>query len=473
VGNRPQPSRLTQAAAATPEVNGARDRHRYNRVMRRFVLLASLLFVLPALAFERQPNADYRARRVRLAKEAKSGFVILFASTEAEGQNSTRGFRQNESFYYLTGINEPGAGLVIAGATDKRPYTEILFLPQHNLAQEKWTGPKLAAGDTGAEQLTGFDRVASLDDMRNELVKILPTPAVNIYTDLSVNGSTPATAPMAWLSRANTFPNYASFSDVKPILDELRTVKDAGEIALLRKSASATVEAQKAAMRHVKPGMTENEVAAVIEYEYKRRGAEGPAFSSIVGSGLSSTVLHYAANSGTLADGDVVVLDVGGEFSLYASDVTRTLPVNGKFTPRQREIYDIVLGAQQAAIKAFKAGSSTIGRSGDTSLYRVAYDYIDTHGKDRDGNPLGRYFIHGLSHHVGLQVHDPSASGPLAAGMVFTIEPGIYIPEEKLGIRIEDTYLVRADGSLECLSCDAPKTAAEVEAAMAKGRSAN
>ena len=439
---------------------------RYNRCMRRIVLLFTLLLALPTFAFERQPNADYRARRMRLATEAKKSFVVLFASTESEGQNATRGFRQNESFYYLTGINEPGAGLLIGGAAGERPYTEILFLPQHNLAQEKWTGPKLAAGDKGAEQLTGFDRVVSLDEMRNELVKTLPTPSVNILTDLSENGSTPATTPMAWLSRANAFPNYVSFSDVKPMLDELRTIKDAGEIALLRKAASATVEAHKAAMRSVKPGMTENEIAALIEYEYKRRGAEGPAFSSIVGSGLNSTVLHYAANSGTLADGDVVVLDVGAEMSLYAADVTRTLPVNGKFTPRQREIYDIVLGAQQAAVNAFKAGASTIGRTSENSLYRVAYDYIDAHGKDRNGQSLGRYFIHGLSHHVGLQVHDPSSSGPLAAGMVFTIEPGIYIPEEKLGVRIEDTYLVRADGSLECISCGAPKAAAEVEMAM-------
>lgn len=435
--------------------------------MRRSALFATLLLLaLPAIAFERQPNADYRARRVRLANEAKNGFVILFASTEAEGQNATRGFRQNESFYYLTGINEPGAGLVIAGATDKRPYTEILFLPQHNFAQEKWTGPKLAAGDAGAERITGFDRVVALDEMRNELVKILPTPTVSIYTDLSVDGTTPSTTPLAWLSRANTFPNYVSFSDVKPMLDALRTIKDAGEIVLLRKSANATVEAHKAAMRTAKPGMTENELAAVIEFEYKRRGAEGPAFSSIVGSGLNATVLHYAANSGTLRDGEVVVLDVGGEYSLYASDVTRSLPVNGKFTPRQREIYDIVLGAQQAAVNAFQAGKSTIGRTTDHSLYRVAYDYIDSHGKDASGNSLGRYFIHGLSHHVGLQVHDPSATGPLSAGMVFTIEPGIYIPEEKLGIRIEDTYLVRADGTLECLSCAAPKSAADVEKAM-------
>jgi Xaa-Pro aminopeptidase len=433
--------------------------------MRRLIAVVLLALPLSALAFERQPNADYRARRERLASKLKGGYAVLFASTEEEGQNATRGFRQNNTFYYLTGINEPGSALVVAGANDRHPYTEILFLPQHNFAQEKWTGPKLSAGDKEAESMTGFARVASLDAMRDELVKILPTPAVTIYTDLSDAGSTPATVPISWLRRANTFPNYVSFTDVKPLVSELRTVKDAGEVALIRKAVDGTVEAHKAAMHAAKPGMTENELAAIIEYEYKRRGAEGPAFSSIVGSGFNTTVLHYSANSGTMKDGDLVVLDVGGEVSLYASDVTRTLPVNGKFSARQREIYEIVRGAQQAAAEAFKAGLSTIGRTSENSLYRVAYDYINTHGKDKAGNPLGRYFIHGLSHHVGLEVHDPGAP-VLLAGMVFTIEPGIYIPEENLGVRIEDTYLVRADGTLECMSCGAPKTPDAVEKEM-------
>ena len=162
-----------------------------------------------------------------------------------------------------------------------------------------------------------------------------------------------------------------------------------------------------------------------------------------------------------------MVLDVGGEYSLYATDVTRTLPVNGHFTPRQREIYDIVLGAQQAAIDAFKSGASSMGRTAANSLYKIAYDYINTHGKDAHGEPLGQYFIHGLSHYVGLNVHDSGdRDAPLGPGAVFTIEPGIYIPEEKLGVRIEDTFLVDAGGKLICLSCDAPKKADEVEALM-------
>ncbi|HEX8153057.1 MAG TPA: Xaa-Pro peptidase family protein [Thermoanaerobaculia bacterium] len=430
--------------------------------MRRLSLLALLVIALPTLAFERQSNADYRARRERLAAKLGQGVAILFAPMEEEGQNATRGFRQNDNFYYLTGYTEPGAGLVIAGAQGDRPYTEILFLPQHNVSQEKWTGPKLAAGDANAEQLTGFARVAALDTMRDELVRILPQPRATVFTAISEDGPTPSTNPIQWLRRANTFPNYVGFSNVTPLINELRMIKDAGEIALIRKAVNGTVAAHQAALRAIKPNMPENELAGVIEYEFRRSGAEGPSFSSIVGSGLNSTVLHYASNSGTMKDGDLVVVDIGSEYSMYASDVTRTLPVNGKFTPRQREIYDIVLAAQQAAVNSFKAGVSTV-RNGDNSLHKAAFDYINTHGKDRSGNPLGTYFIHGTTHHVGLAVHDPGDQNPLQPGMVFTIEPGIYIPEEGFGVRIEDTYLVRADGTLDCLSCGAPKDPATIE----------
>jgi Xaa-Pro aminopeptidase len=166
--------------------------------------------------------------------------------------------------------------------------------------------------------------------------------------------------------------------------------------------------------------------------------------------------------------GDVVVIDAAGEYSQYAADITRTLPVKGHFTPRQREIYDIVLGAQQAAMAAFKPGKSNLKRGDPDSLYQVAYEYINTHGKDLHGQPLGQYFIHGLSHYIGLNVHDPGDYNvPLGAGMTFTIEPGIYIPEENLGVRIEDDFYVNPAGQLLNLSGALPSKAEDVEKAMA------
>jgi len=164
----------------------------------------------------------------------------------------------------------------------------------------------------------------------------------------------------------------------------------------------------------------------------------------------------------------VVVIDAGGEYSMYATDITRTLPASGKFTPRQREIYNIVLGAQEAAIKAFRAGHSTMSGDAPEALYNVAYNYINTHGKDQHGKPLGQYFIHGLGHFVGLSVHDVGGMAvPLDKGMVFTLEPGIYIPEERLGVRIEDMFHVEQDGTLVRLTAGLQRTAEEVEAAMA------
>jgi Xaa-Pro aminopeptidase len=274
------------------------------------------------------------------------------------------------------------------------------------------------------------------------------------------------------LERANAFPRGGRYQDVRPLVESLRTVKDPGEVDRIRKATEASVAAHLVAMHAVKPGVNESEISALMQYEWGKRGCSRPAYSPIVGSGLNSTVLHYSEDSATMQAGDVVVIDAAGEYSMYASDITRTLPISGKFTPRQREIYDIVLGAQQAAMDAFQSGKSTL-RPGPNSLQKVASDYINTHGKDSHGDPLGKYFIHGLGHYVGLYVHDANDYDvPLAPGSVFTIEPGIYIPEEKLGVRIEDMYYVDPSGKLIKLSAGLPSKADDVERIMA-GKSAH
>jgi len=180
-------------------------------------------------------------------------------------------------------------------------------------------------------------------------------------------------------------------------------------------------------------------------------------------------VLHYNKLDRQIDGGEIVLMDVGGQYSGYASDITRTIPADGKFSPRQREIYEIVLGAQNAALAALKPGM-TIGGKDSTSLQKIAAEYIDSHGKDREGHSLGKYYIHGLSHHVGLDVHDPSGpSRPLEPGMVITIEPGIYIPEENLGVRIEDDVLVTPTG-YKLLTARLPRSVDEIEKIMAEGK---
>jgi Xaa-Pro aminopeptidase len=440
--------------------------------MRRFLLFLILASQL-GWALDRQPNSDYRARRQALAGRATGGMVVLFAPNEAEGPNDVYGYRPDNNFFYLSGWAEPGAALLVAetresGNAAAPRYTEVLFLPERDLSQEKWTGPKLGSDNPDAGKITGFDRVEPLGNLHAELVRLLTREQSGIYTDLPAYEQTSnSEAALDWLRRANTFPPYVSFRDVRPLLASLRTFKDAGEIELIRKATNASIAAHWAAMRAVKPGASEREVSALVQYEWGKRGCERPAYAPIVGSGFNSTVLHYSDDSATMQAGDVVVMDVAGEYSMYASDITRTVPVSGHFTARQREIYDIVLGAQQAAIAAFQSGKSTLPRSAPNSLYKAAYEYINSHGKDLHGQPLGPYFIHGLSHYVGLNVHDDGDyEVPLAPGMVFTIEPGIYIPEEKLGVRIEDIFYVDASGRLINLTESLAHTADDVERAM-------
>jgi Xaa-Pro aminopeptidase len=450
--------------------------------MRRWQALAMLKVILPVLLasqlswpLQRQPSSDYHMRRETLAARLDGGVALLFAPNESEGPNDFYGYRPDDNFYYLTGWSEPGAAVLVAGAAEAknkspaRAYTEILFLPSRNESQEKWTGPKLGPENPDAPKITGFARVEVLDHLRDVLTGILSAGKATVYTDLpAYEQISNSESALDWLKRANSFPVRISFEDVRPSLSSLRTYKDAGEIELIRKAANASIASHFAAMHLVKPGVTEREVSALMQYEWGKRGCERPAYAPIVGSGFNSTVLHYSDDSGTMQAGDVVVIDAAGEYSLYAADITRTLPVSGKFTPRQREIYDIVLAAQHAAMAAFQSGKSTLTHDGENSLYKVAYDYINTHGKDLHGQPLGQYFIHGLSHYIGLNVHDPGDySIPLGPGAAFTIEPGIYIPAEKLGVRIEDDLYVDQNGKLIDLTAALPSSVDEVEKAMA------
>jgi Xaa-Pro aminopeptidase len=265
-----------------------------------------------------------------------------------------------------------------------------------------------------------------------------------------------------------------STQDALSLTMQLRMVKTPGEIDLIRKATDASIQSQLAGMRAIKPEVRERTIAGIEVSTMMSEGCERASYPSIVGSGINSTVLHYAANSKLMEKGDVIVIDAACEYSMYASDLTRTMPVDGHFSARQKEIYNIVLGAQRAAREAFVAGKSKMGsvaqRGPDAPtdlLDKVAYDYINTHGKDLHGEPLGKYFLHGLGHSVGIDVHDPyDYSKPFEIGSVFTIEPGIYIPEEKIGVRIEDTFYVDEQGKLIDFAEKLPHTPEEVEAAM-------
>jgi Xaa-Pro aminopeptidase len=438
---------------------------------RLLVLLLLISASHALLALDRQPNATYQARREALARELHGGIALLFGNYEPTMEYQE--FRQDEDFYYLTGWNEPGAALIVADAAPAKngkpalPYREILLLPERNLHAELYTGVKLDAASPNAVSVTGVREVRSVHDL----------PAIfaergqkSVWTQLDVE---PAKSALAFSASSLGSGEPVATQNVRDLTKKLRWIKDSGEIELLRKAADASIRAQQAAILAIHPGVNERAISGIITGTLLANGCERPSYPSIVGSGKNSTVLHYSADDANMQDGDVVVMDAAGEYSMYASDITRTMPVNGHFTDRQREIYNIVLGAQRAAEQAFVAGKSRLynPEHPEDSLDGVARQYIKTHGKDLHGQPLDKYFIHGLSHPVGIDVHDPfDRTYTLDRGNVFTIEPGIYIPEEKIGVRIEDTYYVDENGKLQDFVAGLPHTAEDIEALMQRSK---
>jgi len=438
-----------------------------------FVLLA---LVVPGAGGqqrrEREPNSVYAARRAKLAAEVDAP-IVLWGYTGREEISEAAIFAQEENFYYLTGHNEEGAALVIwpskaadggAGAGAK---SDILFLPPKDPAKEKWNGVRMSPTDPGIEARTGFASVQPIFDLNGTLQKIAKTYP-EIYTILpyetEMGGYPHEKDEMEWLDR---YEPQLKRKDIREQIAALRQIKSPSEIVFLQRAIDLSDDAHIEAMKMMRPGLYEYQIAAKMVEVHAMGGSEAEAYAPIVGAGPNSTALHYDKLSRKIEDGDIVVLDVGAQFSGYTADITRTLPANGKFTPRQREIYEIVLGAQNAAIAAARPGSQ-LCRAGKNSLFKIAYEYINTHGKDKQGKPLGQYFIHGLGHHIGLNVHDAGdGCRPLEPGMVITIEPGIYIPDENLGVRIEDDVLVTETGA-KLLSEKLPRNPDEIERIMAE-----
>ena len=422
---------------------------------------------------EREPNSVYAARRAKLAAQVDAP-VLLWGFTGREEFSQNYIFEQEDSFYYLTGHNEEGAGLIIlpsqksgaAGPAWDGPH-EMLFLPPKNPNKEKWNGFRISPSDPGIQARTGFSAVLPFPEMRatlEKLASLYPT----IYTILPYekeNGGYPHEKQVVdWIQMAVP---QAKLKDIRSNISALRQIKSPGEIEFLTRAIDLSLDAHLAAMRMMRPGLYEYQVAAKMVEVHATGGSEAEGYAPIVGAGPNSVTLHYDKLSRKIENGDIVVLDVAAQFSGYSADITRTLPANGKFTPRQREIYDVVLGAQNAALAVIKPGRDFC-QKGQNSVYRVAYDYINSHGKDLHGKSLGQYFIHGLGHDIGLDVHDPGEyCKPLEPGMVVTVEPGIYIPEENLGVRIEDDILI-TDSGYKLLSERLPRDPDEIEKIMAE-----
>ncbi len=434
-----------------------------------WAILAVFFVSYLAQARFRQPTVEYQARRAQLRSKV-DGPIVIFGYTGHEDASEVAIFFQEPYFYYFTGHDQPGAALLlIPDAPNAKPAEgphEILYLPPRDPAEEKWEGPKIGPDDTGVAEKTGFATVEPFANLHGDLVKLAKTYA-NFYTLLPPKQEQgyPHFTLSTKLVR-DALPQ-ANIKDITAAIDAMRQVKSAGELQLLQKAIDVSIGAQLDAMKHMRPGLFEYQVAARMKEIHEMGGCSREAYAPIVGTGLNSTILHYSGLNDQIKDGDIVVIDVGGEYGGYAADITRTLPANGKFTPRQREIYDIVLAAENAALAAVKPGAKLYGATG--SLQQIVIDYFSSHGHDKEDHPLNRYYIHGVSHHLGLDVHDPGdRERPLEPGMVVTVEPGLYIPEENLGVRIEDDVLVTEHGYM-LLTARLPRTPDEVEKVMAAG----
>ena len=416
-----------------------------------------------------QSKSEYRARRQKLMEQIKDGIVVLVGAREEDFGEVGR-FRQRNDLMYLTGAEIPAAYLILvpASVASNKTAQEMLFIPARNPRAERWTGPKLGPGPEAVERF-GIQEVVASDKFNERLRQLFAPKTDGTRSQLKVYTVIPR-GPGAELTREHNFVENLKQSmagivieDVSGKIAEMRKIKSQAEIALLQKAIDITGEAQRDAARTIKPGAMEYEAQAALEYAFSRNGAERSGFPSIVGSGFNSTVLHYNENRKRIEAGDLVVVDIGAEYSYYTADITRTYPASGKFTPRQREVYQLVLDAQRAAERAFKPGQSSLGQLQQAAIEVMKASKL----RDSAGNTLERYFIHGLGHWLGMDVHDVGSYGVMPVGSVFTIEPGIYIPEEKLGVRIEDDYLVTETGLVK-MSRNIPFEPDEIERLMSQ-----
>ena len=437
----------------------------------------------PGVRLLNQPLSEYRTRRQKLMSEIKNGVVVILGNVEEEDGTEGR-YRQNNWMAYMTGVRTPGAALMLVppGLPSLEGAREIVFIPPRNLAGERWTGVQLAPGAETARAF-GVERVLSVrDDLWPKLKEAAALPAfknaqgqstMKLYTIAPRNVRNGMVREFLFAEQARKDLPGVEVVPAANLIGEMRKLKSPAEVALLQKAVDITHEAHRDIATGLKPGMYEYEVQAILEAAFMRNGAERPGFPSIVGSGIFSTILHYNENHKKIDAGDLVVCDIGAEYSLYMADITRTFPASGKFTPRQREIYQLVLDAQTAAAAYWKPGMTS------QMLHQHVVEFFNKsplRARDVDGREytMDHFFIHGLGHYLGMDVHDVgNYSKPMQPGEVFTIEPGIYIQTEKLGVRIEDDYLVTPDENLRKLSAAIPSAPDDIERLMAGAQRTN
>ena len=412
----------------------------------------------------------YRKRRdalFELVKEehaAFSGQIILFAPTD----QSSKSFVQDSSFYYFSGMQEPASAMVV------RASEHVFYMPAYSDMRNQWVASPVQITESYLQSL-GFDALQVTGQLYNSVhvypyfdfglyqnIITLLTDALargeKIFTLYPTGSSELVMVRMVIDRLAQVIPGLKeNIIDISAQVAQLRRKKDMSEIEMLYKAVDISVQAHYTGISMLKAGNKESDMQAALEYVFTERGAV-PAYPSIIASGLAGTVLHYSNNNQKLIAGDLVVVDAGARYNYYCADLTRTYPVSGSFTSEQKELYEMVLEAQHLVAEQAKPGMFLRNTDNqDASLHHIAVNFFKKHGYDQ-------YFNHGIGHFLGLDVHDVGDSKiPLQEGDVITIEPGLYIPERKIGIRIEDNYWIVDQATPVCLSEGLPKTVQAVE----------
>jgi len=474
------------------------------KIVASIILAVSVMLAVGASAQILAP--EYAERRARLMEALGDG-VYYFEGAGAPANDYTV-WGQESNFHYLTGFDEPNARLLMIKSGEE--VREILFVRERNPAREIWEGHRF--GVEGAAELTGMESMP-ISEFETTLQSVTRGAPRTIVALAGPNEDDTVAALFGQMGRPRRFGGGGGDEAVTGIewinptstLGRMRSIKSPAEIMLLQTASTITREAQIAAMQAIEPGMNEFEIHALIEYSFRRYGAARPGFASIVGSGPNSTVLHYNSNDRFMHAGDMLVMDIGAEYDRYTTDITRSVPVSGKFTDEQREIYEVVLEAQLAAEEmAREIGVSQRDLSREANRVLAAglarLGLIESADATMPGSeqPQHRLFaLHGLGHGIGLNVHDPN-SPTVEIGYAFTLEPGLYIREDALdrmgegpeadalrerlrpvimkykdiGVRIEDSYAYTDEGLVR-LSAGIPRTVEEVEATMAEESFAN
>ena len=413
--------------------------------------------------------------RERFARELKPNALAIFNSNDIMPTNAdgVMPFRQNNDLFYLSGIDQEESILVIFPDASETKYREVLFLKETNEHIAIWEGEKLTK--ERARNNSGIKTIFWLQDFHrifNTLMSEANTCYINTNEHLRavIEVETRDARFIDWCKKK--YPGH-SYDRSAPIMHKLRAIKDPVEVDLLQTACNITEKGLRRALGFIRPGVMEYEVEAEILHEFLRNRSRGFAYSPIVASGFSACILHYIDNEKECKDGDVILMDVGAEYANYASDLTRSVPVNGRFTPRQRQVYDAVLRVFKEASQMLRPGTylheyhREVGRIMESELVGLGLiDQTDIKNQAKDNPAYKKYFMHGTSHYLGLDVHDVGLwNVPMEPGMVFTCEPGIYIREENLGIRLENDLLV-TDGDPKDLMASIPIEAEDIEEVM-------